>query len=552
MNGDLLSLTTPSEAASYRADGHWSDTTLYHRFVQSAERYPDKTAIACDGVTVTYSQLRTSIENLAGHLVRLGIAPQDVVAMQSPNAIEQPLVHLALNRMGAIYMPIHDGFRTTEVRHLMAKSGAVAAIMWNNYRGFDYPALYEEIAADLPHLRHRISIGGTGHGTKPFEPLLGPSCIGSKVLDRLQSGPEDVSEIILSSGTTSLPKLSVFTNNNMVSMNDTFTRATKLTSEDVAAALAPMGTGSTGYLFAVLPPLLRGGTSVLLRHWTDPNQAVDLIVEHKCTYATAIPTQLNLMLPFIERRHDEEFANLRFFSNAGAPLAYDVGRRIENKMGCRMHVIYGATDGGILCASSIEDSEEKRIGTVGRVLPGRKIRFIDETGNEIWNGRAGEIYWKTPDKSLGYFNDMPASLAGYDRDGYFKSGDLIELDDDGYLRIVGRVKEMILRGGQHVSPRLIEDLLIEHPAIVEVAVVAMPHPTLFEQACAFVVLENGASLDLAEAVDFLRDKKIAKWQLPERLEIVDALPKSAGAKIAKYKLSQIISEKLLGERSRVA
>jgi non-ribosomal peptide synthetase component E (peptide arylation enzyme) len=544
---ELLPVTSAEQAARFRALGLWKNHTVYGRFRQAALEVPDKVAIVYGTGSIRYRELLQQIDNLAGNLLNLGIAPGEIVAVQVPNSPEQPLIHLALNRIGALYMPLHESFRETELVHLLRKSDAVAAIVPLHFPGFDYPAVYAELRAQLPALKHVFSVGGASPNSKDFAALLQPSGVTAAALDARLPDGDALAHIMLSSGTTALPKISVFTSNNILSLMDAFAEMIHLSRDDIGCALAPMGTGATGYIFPVLPPLFAGATTVILKRWSDPADAVALILAHGCTFATAIPTQMTMMVPALEVRSPEHFDRFRCFNNAGAPLPYEVARRIEEVMGCRIQSVYGSSDGGAPCMTSIDDPPEKRMRTVGRVLRGRLCELRDGNDRPVAAGEAGEICWITPDKSFGYLNDMEAARSAFDDRGFYRSGDLGQIDADGYISIVGRIKDMILRGGRNVSPRLIEELLIAHPAVREIAVVAMQHSTLGEQACACVVLAPDQSLEFDGMVQFLLAQKIAKYQLPERLEILDELPRSAGGKIAKNKLTEFVNAKLTAE-----
>ena len=330
-------------------------------------------------------------------------------------------------------------------------------------------------------------------------------------------------------------------------MLDLFAESIELTPDDVAAALAPAGTGATGYIFPILTPLLHGATSVILERWHDPEEAIELILKNRCTYATAIPTQMTLMVPGLEKRKPVEFSSFRIFCHAGAPLPYDVGLRIEALMDCITQSMYGTTDGGVPTETVASDSQDKRLGTVGRVLRGFDCELWDENGKKAGPGESGEVVYRGPDKSYGYLGDDEQTQATFTADRYYKSGDLGRFDADGYLSIVGRVKDMILRGGRNISPRTIEELLIKHGSVLEVAVAAMPDPILGERACAFVQARDGSNLSFEEMIDFLKAEKVAIWQLPERLEIVDDLPRGPGGKILKGKLTELVTTKLKAE-----
>jgi non-ribosomal peptide synthetase component E (peptide arylation enzyme) len=456
-------------------------------------------------------------------------------------------MHLALNRIGALLLPIHDRWGETEVAHLLGRGRAVAAITPYRYRGVDYPEMYAAFRAGLPSLRTHFTLDGGGGGSEAFEPLLQRSTVEESVLQTRRPSPDERAHIMVSSGTTALPKISVFTSNNLLALLDSFCSHMKIVPEDVAAALAPMGTGATGYAFPVLAPLIAGASCVLLEHWHDPADAVDLIIANRCTFATAIPTQKVQMLPDLERRSPEDFASFTRFNNAGAPLPYETGKKIEKLMGCRIQVVYGSTDGGVPCITSIDDPQDKRLRTVGRRLELREVELWDAEGRQVQAGEAGEVVWRSPDKSFGYLNDPEAVRATFTSDGFYRSGDLGHFDEDGYLSIVGRVKDMILRGGRNISPRLIEETLTRHAAVLEVAVAAMPDPVMGERACAFIVLSERATLTFEEVIAFLKEEKISAWQLPERLEILAELPKSAGMKVEKRKLTEMVAEKLKAE-----
>jgi non-ribosomal peptide synthetase component E (peptide arylation enzyme) len=253
------------------------------------------------------------------------------------------------------------------------------------------------------------------------------------------------------------------------------------------------------------------------------------------------------MVPGLEKCRPSDFAGFKVFTNAGAPLSYETAVKIESLMGCRIHTLYGATDAGTPTMTDVQDPDEKRLTTVGRVQRGTDCQLWDPQGKPVPVGESGEVVWRGADKSYGYLGDDAATKAAFTPDGYYKSGDLGQFDEQGYLRIVGRIKDMILRGGRNVSPRTCEDPLMKHPSVLEVAVAAMPDPILGERACAFVMLRQGAQLTFDEMIRFLTEQRLAVWQMPERLEIVEDMPRSTGGKIAKAKLTEYVTEKLRAE-----
>ena len=541
--------TTPDQEKHYLACGMWGDLTLFERFRKHALESPERLAIIDAKRHYSYGELARLVDNLATNLLALGIGRGQVVAAQLPNWGELPLIHLALNRIGALCVPIHESWRELEVGHLLKQSGAVAVVVPRNHRDFDYPAMMARLHGELPALSRIFSIGGIAPNSTAFEPLLDDVAVDTKALDARRPHPNEPGGVMLSSGTTALPKISVWSSNNLHACVYPALRSIRFGREDVAAALAPAGTGAVGYAFPILGPLIFGGATVILEHW-DPAAAVQLILKHRCTYAVAVPAQMTQMLPALEAHAPAEFTGFKAFFNGGAPLAYEVARQIEERMNCRVICNYGATDAGTVGTIDLDDPREKRLGTVGRPSAGREVKLVDASGSEVAPGEPGEIYWRTPDKSYGYLNDPEATRAAFTADRFYKSGDLGRFDADGYLMIIGRVKDMILRGGRNISPRLIEEAMIKHPAILEVAVAAMPDRVLGERACAFAVLKKGCKLGFEELIAFLKESKVSVWQLPERLEIMEDLPRSAGGKIAKNKLTEFISLRLREEASR--
>lgn len=542
-----LPMTSAEEAARYRRSGAWPDETIYDRFLRTATQHASKVAIIEADREWTYAQVLHDVQALSRGLAATGVKAGDVVAVQLPNSAEQPIAHLALNRIGALAMPIHDTWHEAELPHLLGMSAAVAAIVPANYRDIDYPAIYAGLKATMPSLKRIFALGGSSAHAESYESLLADTQDEAPIA-ALRIDPDAPGALMLSSGTTSMPKISVFSSNNELALLAPFWRRIRISADDVAAALAPSGLGAIGYVYPVLSPLLNGATSVILERWTEPEHAVELILKHRCTYATAVPAQLTQMLPAIKAHTPEDFAAFRCFTNAGAPLPPDVGRQVEHHMGCKIFVIYGATDGGVCTASDLGDTEEQRLTTVGRPQEECELQLVDESGNEVPQGQTGEIRWRTADKSYGYLNDPEATAVAFSQDRFYRTGDLGSLDADGYLRIVGRVKDMIIRGGRNISPRLIEDMAMRHPGIYEVSVASYPDAVLGERACAFVVPRAGVKLTLDELVKFLRGEHMPVWQMPERLEVMSELPKSAGGKIMKNKLREYVTARVKAEQ----
>ena len=541
-----LPLTSPEKAQQYRAAGLWRDVTLSERFLAQADRLADKLAIIVGDRRVTYRELRRDILSVASALLAEGFQPGDVIAGQLPNSYEIPVLHLACNTVGMLYMPLHDSWRELEVGHLLAQAKVKAVVSRKVYRDFDFAEMIAQLRHELPELKvhYLIGAGESGDGVKQFNTLLAAEPLHEARIASLRPDADYPAAVMLSGGTTAISKISRYSSNDLLTMLKAAQDGAGFGETDIAAALAPAGTGATGYVYPVLTPLLTGATSVILPHWGDPEEAVDLIVKERCTYVTAIPAQLIKLLPTLRLKSPNDFRQLRVITNAGAPLPYEAAREVEELTGAVIQSIYGATDAGTPTLTTVDDPREKRLGTVGRIVPGCECEIRDPDGNALPAGSVGEVTWRGAHKSWGYLGADDQTKAVFTEDHFYTSGDLGEFDEEGYLTIVGRIKDMILRGGRNVSPLVIEEALIKHRDIEDVAVASMPDPVLGERACAFVIPRPGAELELAELLEFLRGEGLATWQLPERLEVMPDFPRSAGGKALKRSLTAMVTEKL--------
>lgn len=526
----------PTDAGDrFRLLGVWGELTLAEMFDEAARRDPDKVAVVDSRERSTYGQLLDRSLRYATVLAELGVRAGDPVAVQLPGCALMPTLHLACVRIGALFMPLSPAWRAAELRALLRTVAAPVLVATGADESFDHLGLAESLRDELPSLRHVLpALADDSGGLEQLGSSAAPMSTAELAARRL--GPDAPAHTMCSSGTTGTPKASVCSSNDMIALvvrhlGDRL----RLTPDDVAAGIAPAGTGSTGYVFPVLAPLLIGATSAMLEHWS-PQGALDLIVRERATYATAIPTQMVMLLSL-----DLEGADLgafERFNNAGAPLPEKVARELEQRMGCRVQSVYGATDGGVPVMTAVDDPDEKRWRTVGAVCPGAEVRLVGPDGADVPAGGSGEVCWRGPSKSYGYFNQPDYDAAAFDEDGYFHSGDVGQFDEAGYLSIVGRTKDMILRGGTNIFPAEVEDLLGRHPGVAEVAVVGVPDERLGERACAVVVAARGAEPTLAELCQHLRELQLATVKLPERLIMVDSLPVNAGGKVDKATLRE--------------
>lgn len=525
----------------FRELGVWGDQTLAEIFDGHAEAHPDKLAVVDDVVRWSYGDLRDLSLRIAAVLVDLGVEPGDPVAAQLPSCGLLPAIHLATNRIGAMFVPLSTTWRSAEVGSLLEAVRPPVLLVPDSRDPFDFQEMAEQIRPKVPALRHVLTLRGEGASSMESRAAEVAPLSALQAQSR-RPDPDAPALVMCTSGTTGLPKASIWGGNDLVAtLMHQFRVALELTSDDVAAGLAPANTGSTGYIFPVLAPLLAGGSSVLLEHWS-PQAALDLIARESCTYATAIPTQMVMMLDLPLEQAD--LSRFTRFCNAGAPLASATAEEIDTRMDCRVQTIYGATDGGIPVMTDIAQSNEARRTTVGRLRAGEQIKLAGADGQPAPDGEAGEVCWRGANKSYGYLNQPEYDASVWDEEGWFHSGDLGQFDGEGDLRIVGRTKDMILRGGTNIFPREVEELLIRHPGVSAVSLVGVPDKRLGEKACAVVVPAAGQALTLADLTEFLLRQGITKVKLPEYLILTDHIPMNAGGKTDKGAIRQLALRQL--------
>ena len=513
--------------------GLWDDRTLADVVDGHADAAPDRCAVVDGRSRWSYRELTDLSRRVATVLADLGVSAGSRVAAQLPGCALLPALHLACIRLGALFVPLSTAWRGGELRPLLAAVGAAVLVVPapGAVAGddTDFVALGESLLAERPELRALLQArGGAGRDLEDLAAGAAPFAVEGS--ERSPQRAEAPARVMSSSGTTGTPKAAVWGGNDLKALLlHAVAPRLRLSPDDVAAGLAPAGTGSTGYLFPVLTPLLVGATAVVLERWS-PTAALDLLVAEGATYATAIPTQMVMLLPLALESAD--LSRFTRFNNAGAPLPPATAREIEQRMGCRVQSIYGTTDGGVPVMTSVDDPDEIRRTTVGSLCDGVEVQLVGADGAVQPDGEPGEVCWRHS-KSYGYLHQPDYDAAAFDADCWFHSGDVGQFDRAGNLRIVGRIKDMILRGGTNIFPAEIEHLVAQHPQVADVAIVGVPDARLGERACAVVVPAAGTTPDLSGLCDFLREREVAVVKLPEELVLVETLPTNAGGKIDK-------------------
>lgn len=541
---------TEDEITSYYDAGLWQTSSLFEIASAQADAGPDKTFIFDSSTGYTFAELRDRALRLAAGLRRAGVGRGDRVVVQLPNWAEFAVIAIAIARAGAVIVPVMPIYRDQEVSYALQHSGATTAITCGDIKGFDYAAMYDGLRSEAPDLERIVVVRppadlnpavGVGIETlfadgtpEELEAELGPDI-----------HPDDPYLIVYTSGTTSQPKGCLHTVNTLHSSAVGMNRGWNYSETDVQFGPSPI-THSTGLVTNLLMPLIAGASSHLMEAW-EPNEGIARIQQHGCTIAVSATAFLQTMLPVYDpSKHD--LSSMRVWTCAGAPIPGPVVERANEMLsGGRVLSLYGRSENMVATMCTTDDEPQRSVTSDGSALAGAQIRIVDALGAEVPRGTEGDIAYKGPSHMLEYYRDPQQTEAMFTPDGFSRSGDLGVMDSDGYVRVTGRTKDIVIRGGLNVSARELEDLIVTLPTVANVAVVGMPDERLGEKVCAYVVPAAGAEPPtLDDITAFLRENKVATPKLPERLEVVDALPMTATGKIQKHVLRDDITRKLKG------
>ena len=536
----------PAEfAARYRELGYWQDRPLFDGFTAALARYSDRVAIVDEAGPVTYRELDERSQRLGLVLLDLGLRPLDRIIVQLPNTAMFACLYFAMQRIGACPVLALPGHRKREIGQFASISGAAALAVPAAARGFDFTAMAADLMADRPELRLCLVQGLDDGPNDPrfvrLEDLLDRSPVTSReALEEIRIDPADPALFLLSGGTTGIPKLIPRTHNDY------------LYNSRVAAEVCEIGAGDV--LLDVLPIehnlplgcpglqgfLLSGGT-IVLGTSTRPRDVFELIQRHRVTHIHLVPA---LLIRWIDDACLPEYdlSSVRVIQSGGQRLQPEVRLRAERALpGCFIQENFGMAEGLIMFVRSTDPPGVRR-ETCGRpASPGDEVYLVDEDGKVVPDGEPGELIVRGPYTLRGYFRAPEHNARAFTPDGFYRSGDLLRKMPSGNYVVEGRVKDLINRGGEKISAEEAENLILAHPAVLNVACVPYPDPVLGERMCACVVLRPGFALDLAELVSFLRDFEIASFKLPERLECFDALPLSGFGKVSKKELAAMLA-----------
>lgn len=536
-----------AEIEAFYEAGYWQPTSFNQLLAERATQRPDATYVFDSTTSLTYGEFAERAVRLGAGLRRAGIERGDRVAVQLPNWTEFPLLGAALSRIGAILVPIMPIYRDDEVSYLLEHSGARAVVTCGTFRGFDHQAMMERLAAATAAVEAiyvaRPMSGADGPG-RPLDSLVAE---GDRAALEAEIGPDsspdDPFMIVYTSGTTSRPKGCFHTFNTLRASSAAIAEALNYSADDAQFGPSPV-THSTGMVTTVVLPLLHGARSYLMEVW-DPGEALEVIRRHRLTTVVAATAFLQmLMAAYDEDKHDA--SSLRVWICAGSPIPGSVVERARERFaGCTTLSLYGRSENFLTTMCRLDDPPERSITSDGRALAGASVHIVDEQGREVARGEEGDIAYRGPSHMIEYFRNDEETAALLTPEGYSRSGDLGRMDADGFVRVTGRLKDIIIRGGMNISARELEEHLIRHPAIQNVAAVAMPDERLGEKVCVYVIpAAGGETLTLKDITDYLKSHHVATQKLPERLEIVTEFPVTATGKVQKHLLRADVADKL--------
>ena len=531
---------TPEQAARFRHEGWWGDEILLDHLDRWTLEAPDRELVT-DGVgRLTYGQARGEAYRLAAELRRMGVEQGDRVLVQLPNWNEFVVIYLAAIRAGAVLVPIMPIYRHDEVGYILERSEARVAFTAGEFRAFDHLKMFRELRQQSPALEKLVVVrGAAGEGELSLGDLTQPDR-GADDFDESTAGrrpgADDGHVLIFTSGTESRPKGCFHTWNTIGFSVRGLSKAFQLDRRSVTFAPSPVSHG-TGLAMGVAAPILTGGSIHLQDVW-QPKEGLARIREHRCTHAATATPFVRMALDAFEPAKDD-ISSMRAWVCAGAPIPASLAEEVTSVFGgCRLLPLYGASEIFATTACWLSDPPEMAVISDGRpALDGVEVAVINEQGERSPAGEEGEVRYRGPGAMLGYWRDPERTAIAIDGDGWYHTGDRGQFNAEGLLRLKGRIKDVVIRGGTNISATEVEEHLLTHPKVKAVAVVAMPDRLMGERACAFVVPAEAEVPTLAELADYLKNsRRIAVHKLPERLEIVKELPMTPTGKIQKFAL----------------
>ena len=538
-------LLPPRRAASV-AGGFWHDRTINDDLDACLAACPDKlalTSVRLDTGAVrrfTYRELATLADRIAVGLSRLGVGRNDVVAMQLPNWWQFSLLYLACSRLGAVLNPLMPIFRERELGFMLKHGEAKILVVPKLFRNFDHEAMARSLQSQLPSLKRVVVVDG--EGADDFDTLLTKpewekQPDAPRILAANRPGPDDITQLIYTSGTTGEPKGVMHSANTLMANIIPYAERLKLGKDDIVLMASPLA-HQTGFMYGLMMPIMLRASAVLQDVW-DPAKATELIRQERVTFTMASTPFLTDLTRAVSET-GKGVPSLKTFLCAGAPIPGPLVEQARSTLGAKIVSAWGMTENGAVTLIKLDDDDNLAFTTDGCALPGAEVRVVDAEGKPLPPGEIGRLVVRSCSNFGGYLKRPQWN--GTDAEGWFDTGDLARIDAGGYIRISGRSKDVIIRGGENIPVVEIEALLYKHPAVAQVAIVAYPDGRLGERACAVIVPKAGQTIDFAAMTEFLKLQKLAMQYIPERLVVRDAMPATPSGKIQKFRLREMLRE----------
>jgi acyl-coenzyme A synthetase/AMP-(fatty) acid ligase len=535
------------DVATFYETGMWRDETFVEVADRQAERTPDKVFITDGTTSLTYRELCETSKQLALGLRRLGVEAGDRVSVQIPSWAEFTQIALALSRIGAITLPIMPIYRRDDVGFVLQNAGVKVSITTDVFKGFDYLDMYTSLRSECPELSEIVVVrGGPEADAVPFASLFLDEQPDPVELGRA-SGSDEPMVIVYSSGTTARPKGCLHTFNTFGCGSRLLGQAFGYSENDVQFNPSPI-THTTGYVTGFLLPLTHGASVHVMEAW-EPRAGLADIAKFHTTVAVTATTFLQMLMDVYDPdQHDP--SSMRLWVAAGSPIPAAFVKRAKDLLPkLQVLSLYGRTENVTTTTCTVDDDPIRSTTSDGKALPGNSVKIVDDAGYEVPRGQEGDIAYRGPLHMLEYIHNKVETDALFTPEGYSRSGDLGTMDAEGYVRVTGRLKDIVIRGGMNISVRHIEDLLSAHPGVRGCAAVGMPDTRMGEKVCLYLVPSPGyETLTLSDISRFLLERDLPIQKVPERLEIVDELPTTATGKIQKHLLRAAIAAKLIAEQ----
>ncbi|MCG9420942.1 medium-chain fatty-acid--CoA ligase [Escherichia coli] len=527
--------------AAYRQQGLWGDASLADYWQQTARAMPDKIAVVDNhGASYTYSALDHAASCLANWMLAKGIESGDRIAFQLPGWCEFTVIYLACLKIGAVSVPLLPSWREAELVWVLNKCQAkmfFAPTLFKQTRPVD---LILPLQNQLPQLQQIVGVDKLAPATSSLS-LSQIIADNTSLTMAITTHGDELAAVLFTSGTEGLPKGVMLTHNNILASERAYCARLNLTWQDVFMMPAPLG-HATGFLHGVTAPFLIGARSVLLDIFT-PDACLALLEQQRCTCMLGATPFVYDLLNVLEKQ-PADLSALRFFLCGGTTIPKKVARECQQR-GIKLLSVYGSTESSPHAVVNLDDPLSRFMHTDGYAAAGVEIKVVDDARKTLPPGCEGEEASRGPNVFMGYFDEPELTARALDEEGWYYSGDLCRMDEAGYIKITGRKKDIIVRGGENISSREVEDILLQHPKIHDACVVAMPDERLGERSCAYVVLKAPHhSLSLEEVVAFFSRKRVAKYKYPEHIVVIEKLPRTASGKIQKFLLRKDIMRRL--------